>query len=110
MKMTAFANFLFLNEIANKDIADYLGVSQSFISNVCSGVKKLSKDKMGMVMNNPYGWDTSPLEGRVIQTIGNHSNNNTQSVGDSDLYKRLCEEKDKRIAELERTIQILLAR
>ena len=39
---------------------------------------------------------------------GNNCHNFQNNNGDAELWRKLCEEKDKRIAELERTIQILL--
>ena len=102
---------MYFNDISRKKIAEYLEVSSAFVSKVCSGNRSLPQDKVKKILENPFGWDISPLYGtNLTQTIGDHSNNNTQSASapDSEMWRKLCEEKDKRIAELERTIQILL--
>lgn len=105
--MTDFANFLFINEISKTEIAEYLGVQNSFITKLSKGEKKLPQDKREKIMNNHYGWDTSPLEGRIIQSIGGHSNHNTVNTSDAELWRKLCEEKDKRIATLEQLVSVL---
>ena len=100
--MTDFANFLFINEISKTEIAEYLGVQNSFITKLSKGEKKLPQ------LNNHYGWDTTPLEGRIIQSIGGHSNHhNTINATDAELWRKLCEEKDKRIATLEQLVSVL---
>ena len=110
--MTDFANFLFVNEIPNKDIAKYLGVSQSYISNVCNGVKKLSKDNMEKILTNPCGWDTSMLNNYTSHSIGNttigNNSSNTQIIGENASLKRENELLKQLLEEKERTIQILL--
>lgn len=105
--MTDFANFLFINEISKTEIAEYLGVQNSFITKLSKGEKKLPQDKREKIMNNHYGWDTSPLEGRIIQSIGGHLNHNTVNTSDAELWRKLCEEKDKRIATLEQLVSVL---
>ena len=105
--MTDFANFLFINAISKTEIAEYLGVQNSFITKLSKGEKKLPQDKREKIMNNQYGWDTSPLEGRIIQSIGGHSNHNTVNTSDAELWRKLCEEKDKRIATLEQLVSVL---
>ena len=107
--MPSFSEFLRANGLKQVEVAEYLGLNKSSISSICAGRQNLTLPNISKLKRNPYGWDTSMLtDTQIVQTIGNHSNNNTQSVGDADLWKKLCEEKDKRIAELERTIQILL--
>lgn len=109
--MNEIEEFLALNKLKQIQLAEFLGMDKSSISQAVSGKMRLSQAKINQILMNKNGWDCSMFDrASVVQKIGDNSNNNTQSVGDSDLYKRLCEEKDKRIAELERTIQILLAR
>lgn len=108
--MNQFVEFLRINELTQREIAEFLGVQEPYISKICNGYLNLPKKRKLQLLGNSCGWDTTPLEGHIVQTIGNHSNNNTQSAGDCELWKKLCEEKDKRIAELERTIQILMSK
>lgn len=111
--MTAFANFLFINEITKTEIAEFLGVSNSFITKICKGEKNLPEEHRVKIYNSDKGWDTTPLEGRIVQTIGsatigNHSNNNTQIIGENEALKRENELLKQLLEEKERTIQILM--
>ena len=53
--------FLYVNNIPQKDIAEYLGVSKGYISQVISGKKELSESNLSKLVNNPYGWDVAML-------------------------------------------------
>ena len=53
--MTDFANFLSLNEISKMEIAEYLGVQNSFITKLSKGEKKSPQDKREKILNNQYG-------------------------------------------------------
>lgn len=61
MEYTDFKRFIFENKIKQSFLAKYLGVTEGYISNVAGGRKELSKENLGKVLNNPYGWDTSML-------------------------------------------------
>jgi transcriptional regulator with XRE-family HTH domain len=53
--------FIYVNNIPQKDIAEYLGVSKGYISQVISGKKELSESNLSKLVNNPYGWDVTML-------------------------------------------------
>jgi hypothetical protein len=59
--MKDFKGFIFYNNINQKDVIEYLGVSKGYMSLVISGKKKLSEDNFRKLIENPYGWDTSML-------------------------------------------------
>lgn len=59
--MKDFKGFVYHNDISQKDIIEYLGVSKGYISLVISGKKKLSEENFRKLLENPYGWDTSML-------------------------------------------------
>ena len=61
MEYTDFKRFIFENKIKQSFLAKYLGVTEGYISNVAGGRKELSKENLGKVLNNPYGWDVSML-------------------------------------------------
>ena len=61
MEYTDFKRFIFENKIKQSFLAKYLDVTEGYISNVAGGRKELSKENLGKVLNNPYGWDTSML-------------------------------------------------
>lgn len=61
MKGADFKRFIFENKIKQSFLAEYIGVSEGFISSVVSGRKVLSDERLGKVLDNPFGWDTSML-------------------------------------------------
>lgn len=104
--MTPLEEFLVINNLKQKDLADYLELSKGTISAAVKGLSELSERKKAQLMMHP-DWDTKMLPyGRIVQTIqGNNIHHN--SNGDCELWKKLCEEKDKRIAILEDYITLL---
>lgn len=61
MKSIDFKRFMFERKIKQSVLAQYLGVSEGYISQVASGKKQLSDENFSKVLNNPYGWDVSML-------------------------------------------------
>ena len=59
--MKDFKGFIFYNNISQKDVIDYLGVSKGYMSLVVSGKKQLSEENLRKLLENPYGWDVSML-------------------------------------------------
>lgn len=59
--MKDFKGFIFYNDINQKDVIEYLGVSKGYMSLVISGKKKLSEENFRKLIENPFGWDTSML-------------------------------------------------
>ena len=59
--MKDFKGFIFYNNINQKDVIEYLGVSKGYMSLVISGKKKLSEENFRKLTENPFGWDTSML-------------------------------------------------
>ena len=59
--------------VRNKDIAEYLGVSEGYISKVISGQTQLSEEKFTKLIEHPE-WNTAPLIGRAqeIQPTYSH--------------------------------------
>ena len=54
--------------VKNKDIAEWLGVSEGYISKVISGQTQLAEDKFSKLLDHPT-WDTSPLLSRAQETL-----------------------------------------
>lgn len=109
--MDDFTKFLEVNEIKQKEIAEYLGVSAQSIGQMAKGKIKLPRQRLKQIKENPFGWDTSMLaEPQIVQTIGSHSSNNTQVTGVTE--KAVLEERirclERLLEEKERTIQILM--
>jgi transcriptional regulator with XRE-family HTH domain len=61
MKSIDFKRFMFEQKIKQSELAQYLKVSEGYISQVASGKKQLSDENFSKVLNNPFGWDVSML-------------------------------------------------
>ena len=56
-----FVGFLSANNIDIVELAKYLGLSKPYMSQIVSGAAKLADSRFQMLLDNPYGWDTSML-------------------------------------------------
>jgi len=103
------------NGIRQNFLAQYLGVSKSYLSQVENGRCDFAVQQLSKLLDNDMGWDVSALNISDIpvasQRIGDNSNNNTQVIG---VDIAALEDKIKLLEQLldekERTIQILLNR
>ena len=109
--MNEIEEFLALNKLKQIQLAKFLGMDKSSISQAVSGKAKLSQAKINQILMNKNGWDCSMFDrASVVQKIGDNSNNNTQVAGDAESLKREVELLKQLLEEKERTIQILLNR
>lgn len=69
--------FIKQNRLKQKDIADYLGVSPPFITQIIQGTRCLPEDKVALLLSNNK-WDTSMLI--PSQSVGDISNSNVSGV------------------------------
>ena len=53
--------FLKINNLRQIELAKYLGISESFMSQIVKGTRTLPPDKLKMLLKNP-DWDTTPLQ------------------------------------------------
>ncbi len=110
------------NNLQQKELADFLGIGQSFLSNIESGRSPLPDDKLEKLLSNPYGWDTSLLsKGDISAQAVNHSNASV-TIGartDSALeamrqeiehLRTLLEEEKKRSSQYWEMIQKLMSK
>ena len=58
MKYFDIEGFKKVNNLVNKDIADFLGVSPSYVSMVATGQTSLSDDKLSKLSKHPF-WDVT---------------------------------------------------
>lgn len=58
--MKKFDTFLFMNGIKKSEMAEYLGVSNSFITKLINESRSIPEDKLRKILENP-DWDTSIL-------------------------------------------------
>lgn len=54
-------DFLKANNLKQRDLALYLGITEAAISNAVKGKSDFSKENLIKIINNPNGWDTSML-------------------------------------------------
>lgn len=59
--MAGLRSFVFFNEISQKDLAEYLGVSKGYMSKLVSGSAKLKPEQLAKLLNNDKGWNTEFL-------------------------------------------------
>jgi hypothetical protein len=108
--MTDFELFIKKNAIKKKELAEFLGTSNAFITQLCKGVAPLPADKLKKIKEN-LTWDTSMLvidrpsitaraEGNAKVEIG--SRNKNFCPGETDAASR--------IAVLEKEIEMLKER
>ena len=53
--------FLRANNLKQRELAYYLGVTEAAISNVAKGKSYFSEENLIKILNNPHGWDVSML-------------------------------------------------
>ena len=61
--MEDFGNFLTTNGIKKKEIASFLGVSNAFVTQLCTGRSKLTLEKLALIKANKK-WDSSMLNSK----------------------------------------------
>jgi len=64
--LTSFELFMRTNDLTQKTVADYLGVSQSRISHYATKDNIPLENRIRLI-NNPYGWDASMLNNEFTE-------------------------------------------
>ena len=118
MKGIDFKRFMFEQNIKQKELVDYLGVSKGYISLVISGQRQLSEENLRKLIHNPFGWDTSILLGTNEENSDSQPQNPTveqpedrgmiekmlllveSQRKDIETLIELVKKKDEKIAEL----------
>lgn len=62
MHVTVFQSFISRNGLKKKDVADYLGVSAAFVTQIAQGQRELPGDKLALIKANNL-WDTTMFDG-----------------------------------------------
>ena len=125
--MNKYKEFLAANGLKQYELADFLCVTESAISNLVNGKSGLSEEKLIKILGNDRGWDVSMLKPGLSSVIGDNntgvivnSNNvhqdNRQYYSDSpdvlraqiDLLDERLKEKDAQIKEKDAQINRLL--
>lgn len=123
--MNDFQRFIEVNGLLKKDLAEYLGVSGAFITQICSGKRTLPESKLALIKANNKGWDVSMLNEQALNNVTNpvivrgnniHSIDNRHYYSDSpdvlraqiDILDERIKEKDAQIKEKDAQIKQLL--
>lgn len=83
-EMIDLKGFRKANKLSQKDVAEEIGVSRSFIGQVESGFSKLPDDKLNKLITNTQGWDVSCLtvvEKEVVAGDNIHQNGGSGNIG-----------------------------
>lgn len=123
--MNDFQRFIEVNGLLKKDLAEFLGVSGAFITQICNGKRTLPESKLALIKANSKGWDVSMLNEQAINNVSNsvivrgnniHSIDNRHYYSDSpdvlraqiDILDERIKEKDAQIKEKDAQIKQLL--
>ena len=104
--MKDFKKFIFVNDINQKDVIEYLGVSKGYMSLVISGKKRLSEENFRKLIENPYGWDVSMLEEQAVPEL--IAENIPQLSNVEILLRDMLAEKEAKIDALQDRINELI--
>ena len=111
--MTDFELFIKKNAIKKKEIAEFIGTSNAFITQLCQGLSPLPADKLKKIKENA-SWDTSMLSygektsiiagnnnaGDVNVQIGqNRAAGGSRAPGDSDTKIAVLEKENEMLRE-----------
>lgn len=127
--MNRYKQFLRANGLKQIDLAKYLGITESHVSNLCRGKSNLSEEKLAKLLENDRGWDVSMLV-QGGKTVGDNSgvfiagnnhltnspiDNRRANSGSPDVLRtqiellgELIKEKDAQIKEKDAQIKKLL--
>ena len=100
--MDTIRNFRKCNKISQMALAEYLSVTQGFISQVEKNMCPTPDWVISKILSNPYGWDTSMLvEASKPQLVAEHRPN----LSDVEILLRdLLAEKEAKIDTLQELI------
>lgn len=106
--MTDFENFIKSNNVLKKDIAKYLGISNAFVTQLCDGRRSIPNDKVALLKQNPYGWDTTMLEqSPTINTRVSGNGSANVQVGSNNKLAQDSSDLKVQIAVLEKENELL---
>ena len=101
-----FKEFLYRNKLKQVDIAKYLHITEASVSRLAKGIANPSKDNLRKLLDNPYGWDTSPLSASTITAKASGGSTASVNIGNGEnvaaltkeielLRRQLAEEKER---------------
>lgn len=109
MQAIDLKRFMFEQNIKQKELVEYLGVSKGYISLVISGQRQLSNENLSKLINNPFGWDTSILVGASKEDVSeNHPQNPMEEKPEDDsMVRKLLFIVESQRKDIETLIQLI---
>jgi len=81
LKLVDLRAFRMMNELSQREVAEFLDVSITFISMIERGLTKLPPEKLVQLLENDRNWDTAPLIGKPDEMrIHNDHRNIAQNI------------------------------
>lgn len=99
--------FLKANNLKQRELAHFLGVTEAAISNVVKGKSFFAEENLIKILNNPHGWDTSMLHEQKAQELV--AENIPQLSNVEILLREMLAEKEAKIDVLQEIIGELKA-
>ena len=112
--MLDYKNFLKKNHIRQVQLAKYLGITESAVSNVVNGKANLSEENLIKIFQNDQGWDVSMLEDVTAEIASGNVNSVVNSRNfryDSGIsateFLAYAQENQRQMGQLIDTIAVL---
>lgn len=108
--MLDYKNFLKTNHLKQVELATYLGITESAISNVVKGKANLSEENLIKILDNDRGWDVSMLldprsVSGNINSVVHSANFNYEGGGiPADKFLAFAQENQRQMGQLIDTI------
>lgn len=84
--MADFKEFRKVNGLKQEEIADFLGVSKAFLSQVENSKRALPPAQLSKLLDNPYNWDTRML---LIDDQTNNANRGAIQIQQNGLQNKI---------------------
>lgn len=110
--MIDYKKFLKTNRLRQVDLAKFLGITESAVSNVVKGKANLSEENLIKILENEQGWDTSMLQipdGSVVSNSVVNSRNflYDKSGISAEQFLAVVQENQRQMGQLIDTIAVL---
>ena len=114
--MIDYKKFLKTNHLKQVELANFLGITESAISNVVKGKANLSEENLIKILENDRGWDVSMLQeqGGVSGNINSVVNSRNFSYGQGGIpaeqFLAVVQENQRQMGQLIDTIAVLTSK
>lgn len=114
--MLDYKNFLKTNRIKQVELANYLGITESAISNVVKGKANLSEENLIKILENDRGWDVSMLQvpmagsGNINSVVNSRNFSYGQNGISAEQFLSVVQENQRQMGQLIDTIAVLTSK